>query len=518
MSWFSKKATKVKPNVQQSAPATPEHEEVPPELVPKARTPSRATRVKSQLTKHFMEEHFKEILSESHAENDSMNKFRETLNRTNLSPEQRKSMEIQSAVIASRFRRMKRRVLRNDQFERLKLIGKGEFGDVYLVRDKEDSAVYAMKILRKSELIAKGQIRNTLTERDLLGREDNPWNVKLYYSFQDNHNVYFVMEYLPGGDLMNVLIKKEYLTEEETRFYIAETVLALHEIHKAGFIHRDVKPDNILLTRQGHVRLTDYGLSTSVDRNDPLTQLIDEVAELLAHPELSQQEDDGTQPRPARRRDCITSTVGTPDYIAPEVLLKQPYTNSVDFWSVGAIMYEMLLGQPPFLANSGRATAINIIHWRETLQFPEGCCSEEAVDLMRNLLCDAEHRLTFEQILKHPFFEGVNWETIGQSQPPYVPPVESETDTQNFDEFEPRPEEVDDADTEVVSLAFSGFRYNRKVLRNSIPINLDHLVHEQLAQFEQEEKDKEKQAQQDQNDKFHTPPASPLHTPPGTPK
>ena len=147
-------------------------------------------------------------------------------------------------------------------FTKIKVVGVGAFGEVSLVRKKETKAYYAMKTLRKSEVLRRNQVAHVKAERDILAEADNEWVVKLYYSFQNQQNLYFVMDYIPGGDLMALLIKFGIFEEPLAKFYISELVLAIESVHKLGFIHRDIKPDNILIDKNGHIKLTDFGLCT----------------------------------------------------------------------------------------------------------------------------------------------------------------------------------------------------------------------------------------------------------------
>ena len=445
-------------------------------------SPSRAAQVKSNFAKHYMEQHFAAMMREKAEQK----QFQQTLE--NLTSDQRTALQTQYARSQSDFRRLKRRRLKPEQFERLKLIGRGAFGDVWLVRDKEDSQIYAMKMLRKSELVAKKQLLNTLAERDVMASSDNPWCVKLIYSFQDRTFLFFVMEYLPGGDLMTLLIKKGVISEPDSRFFLAEILLAIHKVHEAGFIHRDVKPDNILLTKTGHVRLTDFGLSAKTERYaDPLVELIQDASDLITGDEPETGSDGA--PRPRDRRAALCSTVGTPDYIAPEVLLKQPYDQRVDFWSFGAIMYEMLFGSPPFMAATARGTAINIVKWRVSLKFPKvPSVSHWAVDLIMRLLCDAEHRIGFEEIKQHPFFREIDFDHIQDMESPYIPQVTSETDTSNFDEFEPREYTPEPESNPVVNLAFTAFRFNRNAQARTLPTSRMPLDNAELQKILEERK------------------------------
>lgn len=434
---------------------------------------SRAAQVKSEITKHFLEQHFHDVLRESSECKQRHREFRNRLNQGDYSRKEKKTLESEFAQNETKLKRVKRRNFRVDQFDFIKLIGRGAFGEVFVCKDREDEQIYAMKILRKAELVAKNQILNTLAERDFLTQSNNPWSVQLVYSFSDTKNLYLVMEFLPGGDLMNLLIKRGVLTETETKFIIAETLLAIHHVHETNFIHRDIKPDNLLLTKDGHIRLTDFGLSTKTDRySDPLVKLIDELTDVIQ--EKNTDALLSSQPiREKKRREQICSTVGTPDYIAPEVLLKQPYTYLVDFWSLGAIMYEMLFGSPPFLADTPRGTALRIVRWRETLRFPSvPPVSSDAVDLIRHLLCDAEDRLDYEGIRSHRFFSGIDWEHIQSLESPCKPSVKDELDTSNFDEFEPKGNEPDvpanDTD-DIANLAFMGFKYNKRAVMTLPP-------------------------------------------------
>ena len=219
--------------------------------------------------------------------------------------------------------------------------------------------------------------------------------MKLFYSFQDDDYLYLVMEYLPGGDMMTLLMRRDTLTEKETRFYVAQTVLALETVHAANFIHRDIKPDNLLLDKHGHMKLSDFGLCKPVDGEllKALPVVMEEENE-GGFGDEARGADDGQREKQLKhwhenRRRLAYSTVGTPDYIAPEVLLKKGYGAECDFWSVGAIMYEMLIGYPPFYSDEPMQTCRKIVHWKLHLKFPsEVPLSRNARDLIERLLCD----------------------------------------------------------------------------------------------------------------------------------
>merc|ERR1711971_1046459 len=173
----------------------------------------------------------------------------------------------QHATKETEYLRLKRAKLGADDFEPLKVIGKGAFGEVRLVQKVDTGHVYAMKVLRKAEMVEKEQVAHVRAERDILVEVDHTWVVKMFYSFQDQENLYLVMEFLAGGDVMTLLMKKDTLSEDAAQFYIAETALAIQTIHKLGFIHRDIKPDNLLLDSRGHVKLSDFGLCTGLKKS-----------------------------------------------------------------------------------------------------------------------------------------------------------------------------------------------------------------------------------------------------------
>ncbi|KIX94365.1 uncharacterized protein Z520_09751 [Fonsecaea multimorphosa CBS 102226] len=340
-------------------------------------------------------------------------------------------------------------------FTTIKVIGKGAFGEVKLVQRKTDGKIYALKSLIKSEMFKKDQLAHVRAERDILAdSKDNPWLVKLHASFQDNTYLYMLMEFLPGGDLMTMLIKYEIFSEDITRFYMAEIVMAIEAVHKLGFLHRDIKPDNILLDRGGHIKLTDFGLSTG-GRKQHENSYYQALLKAGANDKsgnrnsmaLNEQINLTVSNRGLvntwrkSRRHMAYSTVGTPDYIAPEIFLGQGYTYLCDWWSVGAIMFECLVGWPPFCAEDTHDTYRKIVNWRESLYFPdELVLGRDAEDMIRSFLCDANDRLGKEggahdgasSIKKHPFFRGVVWDQLRKIRAPFEPKLSSNIDVSYF--------------------------------------------------------------------------------------
>ncbi|TRY73258.1 hypothetical protein TCAL_07890 [Tigriopus californicus] len=366
----------------------------------------------------------------------------ESLKDDSISDDLKDEKRVQHAAKETEFLRLKRSRLGVDDFDPIKVIGKGAFGEVRLTQKIDTGHVYAMKILRKADMVEKEQIAHVRAERDVLVEADHTWIVKMYYSFQDPINLYLIMEFLPGGDMMTLLMKKDTLSEDCTQFYIAETALAIDSIHKLGFIHRDIKPDNLLLDARGHLKLSDFGLCTGLKkshrtdfyRNLSKAKPTDFTSHHLSNPMDSKRKAESWK---RNRRQLAYSTVGTPDYIAPEVFQQNGYSSACDWWSLGVIMYEMLIGYPPFCSENPQETYRKIMNWKETLVFPpEVPISEAAKITIMKFCCEEEKRVkTLDDIKKLPFFLGVDWGHI-RDRPAAIPvEVKSIDDTSNFDDF-----------------------------------------------------------------------------------
>merc|ERR1711971_771234 len=375
-----------------------------------------------------------------------LRRMEESFKEQGLSETVRAEKRSQHATKETEFLRLKRSRLGVDDFEAIKVIGKGAFGEVRLVQKVDTGHVYAMKILRKADMVEKEQVAHVRAERDILVEADHQWVVKMFYSFQDPANLYLVMEFLPGGDMMTLLMKKDILTEEAAQFYIAETVLAIESIHQLGFIHRDIKPDNILLDARGHVKLSDFGLCTGLKKSHR-TEFYRDLSQINPSDlSASQMEDTSLNPMDSKRkalswkknrRALAYSTVGTPDYIAPEVFLQTGYDKSCDWWSLGVIMFEMLIGYPPFCSETPQETYNKIMNWRRTLEFPpEVPISESATNTILRFCQESDRRVrSLDEIKPLPAMRGIDWEHI-RERPAAIPvAVKSIDDTSNFDDF-----------------------------------------------------------------------------------
>ncbi|PIN13909.1 Microtubule-associated serine/threonine kinase [Handroanthus impetiginosus] len=316
-----------------------------------------------------------------------------------------------------------------EDFEIIKPISRGAFGRVFLARKRATGDLFAIKVLKKADMIRKNAVESILAERDILISVRNPFVVRFFYSFTCRENLYLVMEYINGGDLFSLLRNLGCLEEDMARIYIAEVVLALEYLHSLNVIHRDLKPDNLLIGPDGHIKLTDFGLSkvglinSTDDLSGPSAFLGDDKPKGAVH---------SSQKREQRKKHSV---VGTPDYLAPEILLGMGHGATADWWSVGVILFELLVGIPPFNAEHPQQIFNNIINkdipWPK---IPEEM-TYEAADLINKLLIENPvQRLGATgagEVKRHPFFKDINWSNLERQKAAFIPSADAH-DTSYF--------------------------------------------------------------------------------------
>ncbi|XP_043687798.1 probable serine/threonine protein kinase IRE4 isoform X2 [Telopea speciosissima] len=320
-----------------------------------------------------------------------------------------------------------------DDFEIMKPISRGAFGKVFLARKRTTGDLFAIKVLKKLDMLRKNDIERILAERNILITVRNPFVVRFFYSFTCRDNLYLVMEYLNGGDLYSLQRNVGCLEEDVARIYIAELVLALEYLHSLGIVHRDLKPDNILIAHDGHIKLTDFGLSKIglMNRTVDLSGSgINETTFFNGH-DLHTSFEHAQQPEESR-----DSAVGTPDYLAPEILLGTEHGYAADWWSVGIILFELITGIPPFNAERPEIIFESILNGKIPWPSVTSDMSFEAQDLINRLLTqNPDLRLGANGasgVKVHPFFKGINWDTLALQKAVFVPNPGGADDTSYF--------------------------------------------------------------------------------------
>lgn len=436
----------------------------------------RSLRAKELLTRRY--HHIRQEQEDKHAR-----KLQLERHMMDLNEDRKQTLRQTLALEETQHSKESRKPMLPADLESLAVLGRGAFAEVRLVRRKPkkmgtSSPLYALKSMKKDHLQKCHQIHHVIAERDVLATADNHWLTTLHCSFHDDTHLYLLLEFLPGGDLMSLLMKYDVFDEEVTKFVMAETAVAIASVHAMGYIHRDVKPDNIMVDARGHLKLTDLGLCRKVREErleeypevilqrrkelsvdgigDDRSMISMEVDEYLNRNSDDISLDFDTPVKPTalvfdtpvmptadpvykQRREMAYSTVGTPDYMAPEVLGGNNvsggvYTCSVDWWSLGVIMYECLVGYTPFYAEDAVTTCRKIMHWKDYLEFPrEATVSTECMDFMVCLLSSAESRIGspftgssdiengFFQVLQHPWFRGFDWEGLRDKISPILP-------------------------------------------------------------------------------------------------
>jgi len=274
----------------------------------------------------------------------------------------------------------------------------------------------------------------------VLSGSQSPWIIKLKFSFQDSEFLYLVMEYAAGGDLKTLLENLGQLEKEMAKFYFAEMLLCVEYLHSLGFVHRDLKPGNFVIDKTGHLKLIDFGLSkdginSRFKDNLQTWNTMQSSINLTLDKTLNNNAGNRNSQtiHKKKRWGLAFSLVGSPEYMAPEVLMEEGYNELVDVWGLGCCLYEMFAGCTPFYADTADMVFHNVLNWHECISRPDtGELGNDAWDLIKRMLCDAEKRITIEEIKNHPFLKGINWKTIRTVPAPFMPSLEDEIDTSYF--------------------------------------------------------------------------------------
>ncbi|XP_054137765.1 microtubule-associated serine/threonine-protein kinase 4 isoform X3 [Melozone crissalis] len=328
------------------------------------------------------------------------------------------TLETEESINSSNTSLKLQRRPRESDFETIKLISNGAYGAVYFVRHKETRQRFAMKKINKQNLILRNQIQQAFVERDILTFAENPFVVSMYCSFETRRHLCMVMEYVEGGDCATLMKNMGPLPVDMARMYFAETVLALEYLHNYGIVHRDLKPDNLLVTSMGHIKLTDFGLS-KVGLMSLTTNLYEGHIEKDAREFLDKQ------------------VCGTPEYIAPEVILRQGYGKPVDWWAMGIILYEFLVGCVPFFGDTPEELFGQVIsdeiNWPEKDEAPPPDAQDLITLLLRQNPLERLGTGGAYEVKQHQFFRSLDWNSLLRQKAEFIPQLESEDDTSYFD-------------------------------------------------------------------------------------
>ncbi|KAH8705575.1 putative serine/threonine protein kinase [Talaromyces proteolyticus] len=405
----------------------------------------------ANVTQLYFLDHYFDILSYVHNRQNRYNQFKAAYPAPPETPVEEYEPALQKYLGRERANLRRRRTrLCHADFQILTQVGQGGYGQVYLAQKKDTREVCALKIMSKKLLFKLDEIRHILTERDILTAAKSEWLVKLLYAFQDDSQIYLAMEYVPGGDFRTLLNNTGVLHNRHARFYVAEMFSCVDALHSLGYIHRDLKPENFLIDGTGHVKLTDFGLAAgmlSPGKIESMRIKLEEVGNTSVPFGRPMEQRTAAERREGyrslRERDVnyANSIVGSPDYMAPEVLKGQEYDFTVDYWSLGCMLFEALAGYPPFAGATVEETWSNLKRWQKVLRKPQYedpnyFLSRRTWDLITRLVAAKETRLkNIQQVHGHEYFAEVDFSKLRERPAPFVPELDSETDAGYFDDF-----------------------------------------------------------------------------------
>ncbi|KAK4868938.1 hypothetical protein LT330_006547 [Penicillium expansum] len=403
------------------------------------------------VTQLYFLDHYFDLLSYVHNRQTRHSQFKAAYPDPPATPDEEHEPALLKYLGRERAHLRKRRTrLRQGDFQILTQVGQGGYGQVYLAQKKDTREVCALKVMSKKLLFKLDEIRHILTERDILTAAKSEWLVKLLYAFQDDSQIYLAMEYVPGGDFRTLLNNTGVLHNRHARFYIAEMFSCIDALHVLGYIHRDLKPENFLIDSTGHVKLTDFGLAAgmlSPGKIESMRVKLEEVGNTpvpFGRPmeqRTMAERRQGYQSLRQREVNYAKSIVGSPDYMAPEVLKGDQYDFTVDYWSLGCMLFEALAGYPPFAGATVEETWQNLKRWQKVLrkpvyEDPNYFLSRRTWDLITKLVAGKEQRFkNIKEIHAHDYFAEVDFESLRDQRAPFVPELDSETDAGYFDDF-----------------------------------------------------------------------------------
>ncbi|KAH8922283.1 kinase-like protein [Atractiella rhizophila] len=404
-----------------------------------------AVRRKADLANLYFYDYYFDLLSYLHSRQQRLSSFHQATRQ--LSDAEREE-EWASYTGRERAHLRKRRTkLKLDAFHIVCQVGQGGYGEIFLAKQKESGEIVALKRMRKKTLAKMDEIRHVLTERDILSQVESPWLVRLLYAFQDPTYIYLAMDFIAGGDFRTLLNNAGVLKEEHARFYISEMIMSVAELHKLGYIHRDLKPENFLIDRTGHIKLTDFGLAAGALNPGKIDRLKDKLEQMKEEKLVFRSTMERKTMYMSMRQEAprsADSVVGSPDYMAIDTIRGQSYDHSVDYWSLGCILFEFLAGYPPFSGATPEETWNNLKNWQRALRRPHYEREEDKIfnmsdngwDAITAFIASKETRVrSLDEVKRLAFFDGVPWSTLRDTPAPFVPELDSEVDPSYFDDF-----------------------------------------------------------------------------------